>query len=119
LLCVAEGGATAAEPSLASIPAGPSAAVLPPGDASGTGGAFAEGQVTIATFRQLLDRLLQQKADMEGLLPASAIDIIRLNVAGLKQALLPWPLKRLAELQQALPVLAAGVSRVLATDLLA
>lgn len=106
--CVAEGAPTTAEPSLAGLPAGPSTAVLP-GD-GGTGGTFAEGQVTITTFRQLLDRLLQQKADMEGLLPASAINIIRLNAAGLKQALLPWPLKRLAELQQALPVLAAGAS---------
>lgn len=64
--------------------------------------------MTLATFKQLLDRLLEQKADIEGLLPASSIDIITLNVAGLKQALLPWPLKRLAELHQALPVLAAG-----------
>jgi hypothetical protein len=67
-----------------------------------------EGQVTLATFKQLLDRLLKQKADIDDLLPSSCIDIMRLNVSGLKQALLPWPLKRLAELHEALPVLAAG-----------
>lgn len=64
--------------------------------------------MTLATYKQLLDHLLQQKQEIEDLLRASAIDIMRLNVAGLKQALLPWPLKRLAELHQSLPVLAAG-----------
>ena len=67
-----------------------------------------QGNVTLATFKGLLDNLQQQKADIEDLLPASSIDIVRLNVTALKQALLPWPLKRLAELHQALPNLAAG-----------
>lgn len=80
-----------------------SSATLP-----GVEGSFMEGHVTLATFKQLLDSLLQQKADIEDLLPASSIDIMRLNAAGLKQALLPWPLRRLQELNDALPVLAAG-----------
>lgn len=101
--CPADGAVPGtAEPSLVSLTtAGPT--LLPGPDSSP-----AEGPVTLATYKQLLDRLLQQKADIEDLLPASSIDIVRLNVAGLKQALLPWPLKRLAELHQTLPVLAAG-----------
>jgi hypothetical protein len=42
------------------------------------------------------------------LLPSCDIDLVRLNAAGLKQMLLPWALARLSELQQMLPVLAAG-----------
>ncbi len=101
--CSAEGAPGTAEPSLVSLSAAAGPALLP-----GPDGSFAGTHITLATFKQLLDRLLQQKADIEDLLPASSIDIVRLNVAGLKQALLPWPLQRLAELHQMLPVLAAG-----------
>lgn len=100
VVVAAEAAPATAKPSLVSLNAGFSAAVLP--------AAEAEGQVTVATFKQLLDRLLRQKAGIEDLLPSSSIDIMRLNVSGLKQALLPWPLKHLAELHEALPMLAAG-----------
>lgn len=65
--------------------------------------------MTLATFKQLLDRLQQQKAAIEDLLPASSIDIMLLDVAALRQALIPWPVRRLSELHEVLPVLAAGV----------
>jgi hypothetical protein len=67
-----------------------------------------EGSVTLATFKQLLDTLAQQQAGIEELLLSSDVDIIRVNVTGLKQALLPWPKSRLQELQQLLPQLASG-----------
>lgn len=95
----------AAEGSTISLAAGFSSSTLP---AAGGDRSWTDGYVTLATFKQLLDRLLQQKADIEDLLPASSIDIMKLNVAGLNQSLLPWPQKRLAELHQVLPVLAAG-----------
>lgn len=57
----------------------------------------------------LLDNLLQQKADVEGLLPKVDVDIIRINAAALKKSLTPWPTSRLAELHKMLPVLAAGM----------
>ena len=68
----------------------------------------ADGSVTLATFRQLLDTLAQQQAGIEELLPSADVGIIRVNVTGLKQALLPWPKSRLQELQQLLPQLASG-----------
>lgn len=106
LRCAAEAApGAAAEASTVSLAAGFSSSTLPPAAGERS---WADGYVTLATFKQLLDRLLQQKAGIEDLLPASSIDIMKLNVAGLKQSLLPWPQKRLAELHQALPVLAAG-----------
>ncbi|WIA13579.1 hypothetical protein OEZ85_007146 [Tetradesmus obliquus] len=65
--------------------------------------------VSLHTFRSLLDKLMQQKCDIEGLLPAADVDIVRINAAALKQALIPWPVNRLAELHKALPVLAADL----------
>lgn len=117
VLIFAEAGPGTAEPSMISLQAaaGPSLSALSAGPAdsgnlvaAASSAPLGGSAVTLATFKQLLDRLLQQKADMVDLLQSSSIDIVRLNVGGLKQGLLPWPVRRLAELHQALPVLAAG-----------
>lgn len=64
--------------------------------------------VTLSTFKELLDRLRSQHANTEDLLPCSDLDVVRLNAAGLKQSLLPWPTRRLSDLHSILPTLAAG-----------
>jgi hypothetical protein len=97
-----------AEPSLVGLGQQPSSLALSPATPStATAG---DGTVSLQTFRSLLDKLMQQKSDIENLLPAADVDIVRINAAALKQALIPWPVNRLAELHKALPVLAAGTS---------
>lgn len=82
----------------------------PLGSSAADGACSRPGAVSLATFKQLLDRLLGHKADISALLPHSDVDRMRLSGAALKQALLPWPESRLAELHRLLPVLAAGAS---------
>lgn len=96
------GAPAAAEASLACL--GPSTSVAALQDADNAEG----GTATLKTFKFLLDKLLQQKADVEGLLAAADVDIMRINAVALKQSLVPWPANKLAELHKALPVLAAG-----------
>jgi len=64
--------------------------------------------VNLSTFKDLLDRLMQQRTEIRGLLPAADVDIVRVKAVGLQQSLLPWPENRLGELTQLLPMLAAG-----------
>jgi hypothetical protein len=112
-LSVAEFAPATAEHSLVGLGQQPSI-VLSPTTPSAAAAAAAAGDgegssVSLQTFRTLLEKLMQQKSDIEGLLPAADVDIVRINAAALKQALIPWPVNRLAELHKALPVLAAGV----------
>lgn len=101
-LWVRSGAPATAEASLACLGQSTSVAVLQDGnDAEGSA-------VTLSTFKSLLDTLLQQKADVDGLLAAVDVDIIRINAAALKQSLIHWPADKLTELHRALPVLAAG-----------
>lgn len=97
-----------AEPSLVAI--GQQASyVASPSAAGAEGSGPAEGgAISLKTFRSLLDKLMQQKADIESLLPAADVDIVRINAAALKRALIPWPVNRLSQLHKAMPVLAAG-----------
>jgi hypothetical protein len=96
-----------AEPSLVGLGQQPSSLALSPATPSAAAAA-GDDTVSLQTFRSLLDKLMQQKSDIESLLPAADVDIVRINAAALKQALIPWPVNRLAELHKALPVLAAG-----------
>lgn len=89
--------------------AAPPPGLLLPGGSTAGGGGGAPQAVTVDTFRQLLDELTRQRADVDSLLPSCDADLVRLNAAGLKRSLLPWPAQRLAELHQLLPSLAAGV----------
>jgi hypothetical protein len=111
----AEFAPVTAEPSLVGLGQQPSSVALSPATpspaaaaAAGSGGAES-APISLQTFRSLLDKLMQQKCEIEGLLPAADVDIVRINAAALKQALIPWPVNRLAELHKALPALAAGI----------
>jgi hypothetical protein len=110
---IAEFAPATAEHSLVGLGQQPSSiALLSPATPSAAAAAAGDGEgslVGLQTFRALLDKLMQQKSDIEGLLPAADVDIVRINAAALKQVLIPWPVNRLAELHKALPVLAAGV----------
>jgi hypothetical protein len=113
-LSVAEFAPATAEHSLVGLGQQPSSIALlstatPSAAAAAAAGDGEISSVSLQTFRALLDKLMQQKSDIEGLLPAADVDIVRINAAALKQALIPWPVNRLAELHKALPVLAAGV----------
>jgi hypothetical protein len=111
LLCIiADFAPATAEQSVVGLGQQPSSIALSsPATPSPAAAGNNEGSaVSLQTFRALLDKLMQQKSDIEGLLPAADVDIVRIDAAALKQALIPWPVNRLAELHKALPVLAAG-----------
>jgi hypothetical protein len=76
--------------------------------AGNTGTAGSSSEVTLGTFRQLLQLLAQQVEDMEALLPAVDVDTVRINVQQLRTDIVPWPKRRLQELHSMLPALSSG-----------
>eukprot|EP00879_Flechtneria_rotunda_P011573 GHRR01012088.1.p1 GENE.GHRR01012088.1~~GHRR01012088.1.p1 ORF type:complete len:1024 (+),score=420.33 GHRR01012088.1:512-3583(+) len=100
-----------APPTISSASGGTQASQTTPGALNSPVNALADegGKVTLLTFRSLLDRLLQQKVDMDCLLAAVDVDVIRINAKQLKGSVLPWPNNRLTELHRMLPGLAADL----------
>ncbi|EFJ52606.1 dynein heavy chain 7 [Volvox carteri f. nagariensis] len=66
-------------------------------------------RVTLATFRQLMDLLAEQKAQMEALLPHRDVSIVRIAVGHFKDAVIPSPTRCLEEMHAMLPALAADL----------
>ncbi|GFR44385.1 hypothetical protein Agub_g5605 [Astrephomene gubernaculifera] len=66
-------------------------------------------RVTLATFRQLMDLLAEQKAQMEALLPYRDVSIVRVAVGHFKGAVIPSPTRCLQEMHAMLPALAADL----------
>jgi hypothetical protein len=65
--------------------------------------------VTLVTFRRVLDRLQEQRAEMEALPSFTDTHVIRVDLTDLKEALLPAPSECLAAMHEELPRLAADL----------
>ena len=73
-----------------------------------TDGAEDVEEVTLETFRQLMHRLEEQKQQMESLDEKTDVGVVRINIARLKERMLPSPTSCLTRLHIMLPKLAAG-----------
>lgn len=65
--------------------------------------------VTLSTFRELMDELAEQKAQMEAIATYSDVSIVRVACEHLKLSLLPSPTACLEALHELLPSLAADL----------
>ncbi len=66
-------------------------------------------RVTLATFRQLLDMLAAQKAEMEALAAHRDVSIVRVVAGPFKGAIIPSPTACLEQMHEMLPALAADL----------
>ncbi|MEW5314024.1 MAG: hypothetical protein WDW38_005552 [Sanguina aurantia] len=66
-------------------------------------------KVTLTTFRNLLDLLADQRTRMQALPAFSDVSIIRVNCSKLKTAMLPSPIRALAQMHQLLPALTSDL----------
>lgn len=64
-------------------------------------------RITLGTFREVLNRLADQKTKMEALGEHADVGIIRVNCINLKNVLLPAPTTCLSDMHKLLPDLAA------------
>lgn len=69
----------------------------------------AQQRVTLTTFRQLMDLLAEQKAQMEALLAHRDVSIVQVAVGHFKDAVIPSPTRCLEEMHAMLPALAADL----------
>lgn len=67
-------------------------------------------EVTLEDFRHLMNRLEEQKRQMESLDEKADVGVVCINVSRLKEGMLPSPISCLGKLHAMLPKLAAGTN---------